>query len=379
MNKNIHYCFLVLTLLICGCVGSKKDAEVDIDFTYTISTNDTIVDKFNYDELIDSIFIVRLETNKSCLLNAIDKVIFHENTCFVLDKAMGVYAFSMSGAFIQKVGAIGRGPGEYLRCSDISVSDSLLCVYNSAGFKIDCYSTNNYNYIGSYAYPHGGPEAIVNGDYIFGRVLEENSLKSIPIKYKKDDEITLFDFRDGKFNLPTGNKILTSNNKHFWVDPLRCEVYELSGDGRATPYWKLDETELIVTEEELMNITESTKITKQGKITFFQDYYETSKYQKVRYSKDGTMWGVLRNVNSNKLYHFDMLDMGLRFYQPFYNIDGVYNDYFVSIDNDLPSLLWMYNDYLKDNGAFTGIYSGLNELKNVKEDDNPILFFARFK
>ena len=378
MNKNIHYCFLVLTLLICGCVGSKKDAEVDIDFTYTISTNDTIVDKFNYDELIDSIFIVRLETSESCLIDEVDKVIFFDSTCFVLDRKMGVFAFSMNGDFIQKVGGIGRAPGEYLSCYDISISDSLLYVYDNGGWKMHYYNASNYNYIDSYIQKNSVIESIVKGDYVFekGGVGEKTNLKSKLLMHGGEDEITLFSIEPDEFDIRMHNQILTSNSKDFWIDPLRCEVYELNLDGGVTPYFKLNEPEFILAKNELKDVTSNGEIEKRGKITYFSDYYETSNHQIVKYLKDNEFWTLYHDKKRNKLYH---TNMNIPYYIPFKDLDGVYNDFFVKVYSEVSFLVSFYNNEVRRNSAFKGAYSGLNELKDVNEFDNPVLIFARFK
>ena len=378
MNKNIHYCFVVLVLLIYGCVSSKKDAELDLKFKYTISTNDTIVDKFNYDELIDSIFIVRLETNESCLIDRIDKLVFYENTCFILDDKMGVYAFSMNGDFIQKVGGEGRAPGEYISCFDMSISDSLLFIYDNHGGEMHCYNAGDYSYIDSYSQLNRGGEAIVKGDYVFGKGWTEDEKPNLKCKFliqDNDDENTLLRSESDEFDLRMGNRVVTSNRNHFWIDPLRCKVYELNSKGGITPHFKLNEPEFILTEDELRSVTNNNEIKKLGKILYFNNYYETLNHQIVNYSKDNEQWALFHNKEQNKLYN---TKMKLRYYQPFYNIDGVYNDFFVKTIG--ASLIeFQYNIDVKYNGAFTGIYSGLNELKNVNEDDNPILFFARFK
>ena len=379
MNKNIHYCFIFFILLIGGCVSSNEDVNKENSFKYRISLKDAVVDEFNYDDLIDSIFIVRLEMNESCLLKEIKKVVFHKNTCFVLDE-MGVYAFSLSGDFIQKIGAIGRGPGEYISSFDVSLSDSLLYIYDNHGSKIHCYNANNYGYINSYSQTNSGTETVVKGDYVFGKgVLGKTNLKSRSLVQEDDEELTLFNIEPDEFDLQMYNQILTSNNKHFWIDPLRCEIYELNDSGRVTPYLKLYEPEVIVTEEELKSITTPNEIEQQGKITNFNEYYETSNYQVVKYIKNAKFWIIFRNKKLNKLYHFDIFETRLSFSQPFSSINGVYNDFFVSVKNNLTDLLWLYNYNIKESGDYEGVYSAFNDLKNVNENDNPVLIFARFK
>ena len=71
--------------------------------------------------------------------------------------------------------------------------------------------------------------------------------------------------------------------------------------------------------------------------------------------------------------------MLLYFFQPFYAIDAVHDDFFLSVRDDLTYLISTYNDYTKENGDFKGVYHDFNKLKVVSQDDNPILIFTRFK
>ena len=104
------------------------------------------------------------------------------------------------------------------------------------------------------------------------------------------DEIPLFSIEPDEFDLRMYNQILTSNSKDFWIDPLRCEVYELNLDGGVTPYFKLNEPEFILTKNELKDVNSIGEVEKQGKITYFSDYYETSNHQIVRYFKGNEQW-----------------------------------------------------------------------------------------
>ena len=86
--------------------------------------------------------------------------------------------------------------------------------------------------------------------------------------------------------------------------------------------------------------------------------------------------GLFHNKKENKLYN---TKMKLQYFQPFYNMSGVYNDFFVKVYSEGSFLLSFYNNEVRRNSAFKGAYSGLNELKDVNELDNPVLIFARFK
>jgi hypothetical protein len=72
-------------------------------------------------EIAQDVRFVMLNTTKESLLGEIKGVIILQDNIIVYDHINNVLLFSSDGSFISRIGNIGKGPGEYLQVSDVSV------------------------------------------------------------------------------------------------------------------------------------------------------------------------------------------------------------------------------------------------------------------
>jgi len=106
----------------------RKDAEFP-----TIQVKDVDTEKaFNVEEIIDSVSFIRLSSEKEAILGAIDQIIIHDSLILLRDtySAKSVKAFSASGQYLNTIGRLGRGPGEYTEPTFMQVIDTLVAVYD---------------------------------------------------------------------------------------------------------------------------------------------------------------------------------------------------------------------------------------------------------
>ena len=120
-------------------------------------TKITIPDDFrghtiNVDEMLDSVFYVKLETTDSCLIGRIDRLLFADNRIVVVEKTQrnSLLLFSMDGKFISQVGQSGQGPEEYIAIRDVAVDyeNKHVIVLDDHGKKMLYYDLNG-NYLKS--------------------------------------------------------------------------------------------------------------------------------------------------------------------------------------------------------------------------------------
>lgn|SRR5690606_4328767 len=77
-----------------------------------------------------TIQLIPLETNEKCLVSSISKILVNENFLYVLDENFNqVLLFKNNGEFVRKVGAIGRGPGEYLSVEDMAFNADTTSIF----------------------------------------------------------------------------------------------------------------------------------------------------------------------------------------------------------------------------------------------------------
>lgn len=139
--------FIILILLITACsiddrqrnlanerfkgyekITDKEEGTPEIIPDYrkmmTISVPPNLSEYgINMDNLLDSVFYVRLETNDNSLIGDIDKLLFYNDTIIVIEKIkrQSILLFTSKGKFISKVGDAGKGAGEYLSVTDVTV------------------------------------------------------------------------------------------------------------------------------------------------------------------------------------------------------------------------------------------------------------------
>ena len=85
---------------------------------------------------------IHLETTPSSLLGSITKLCVADSLLFVFDRANRlVLRFSDTGAFLGSVGTLGKGPGEYVNISDISLDRyrKEICLLDLDGGKLNFY------------------------------------------------------------------------------------------------------------------------------------------------------------------------------------------------------------------------------------------------
>ena len=102
-----------------------------------------IADFFLIQDVIDSIWYVKLETNSYNLIGNIDELYFDDGLIFVVDReiAATVFIFDKEGKIISKISKVGKGPGEYVGINNVAIDrhNNTVLLYDMASRKINCY------------------------------------------------------------------------------------------------------------------------------------------------------------------------------------------------------------------------------------------------
>ena len=99
------------------------EAAIDRADLITIDIPDRGGQKVHLDELLDSVYYVKLETNNKCLIGNVDKIIAIKNRLIIIERLneKSVLMFSDNGSFLTEISRTGKGPGEYISLSDVTV------------------------------------------------------------------------------------------------------------------------------------------------------------------------------------------------------------------------------------------------------------------
>lgn len=113
----INYYFLgIMLFFLCACKSAQERtvAPYQIDLEQSESSWPQPVE----------IKLIPLETNDFSLINAIDKLIYHQGTYYVFDR-MGkkILLFDGQGNYLRSIAKLGQGLGEYIEPGDIDMDE----------------------------------------------------------------------------------------------------------------------------------------------------------------------------------------------------------------------------------------------------------------
>jgi len=146
----------------------------------------------NTREVIAEIEFIPLETNTKSLIADVDKIVFHRDRFYVLDKHFhALKVFSEEGKYLFDVGRIGRGPGEFTTLMDfcidpdeeklllLSNNEKALLTYDLDGIylettRVNIFASSFSKYENRYYYFINQNENEVSGRYNL-IVMNENS------------------------------------------------------------------------------------------------------------------------------------------------------------------------------------------------------------
>lgn len=98
-------------------------------------------------EIISEISYIPLETNPDCLIGNMNIPVFGKDIIIrsytgAINGSVGIFRFSSEGKFLNKIGTIGRGPGEYQDNSGVVLINDTVFVISNFTNDILCYSIN---------------------------------------------------------------------------------------------------------------------------------------------------------------------------------------------------------------------------------------------
>ena len=110
--------FVLVFLIFSRCSDGVESTEPVIPINVK-----NVVETYDMTHIIDStILIIPLETNNNCLIGKIDKLEIKGERIYISDNlAKSIFIFDMTGKFIHKIDAFGKGPDEYLTISSMTV------------------------------------------------------------------------------------------------------------------------------------------------------------------------------------------------------------------------------------------------------------------
>ena len=130
MNNRFLFFFFSIMLISCSSKNNQQELSLDGAY-YTIDLDAEKEDPIPLSSLFKSVRTVILETGEDFLIGNISTIHVFDGHIYILDsrKAKGLYVFDMEGRFIRKIGGLGQGPGEYLEPADFTLDTNNGIIY----------------------------------------------------------------------------------------------------------------------------------------------------------------------------------------------------------------------------------------------------------
>jgi len=127
-NLIIHrmlWSFLIMSLVLAGCNEQKPGMVQVIDVVGNLNNTRDIM----LSDIADTVRYIPLETNSECLLSRGYKIVSAKDYFFIADGKKPLFVFDHEGKFVRKIGAVGKGPGEFQNCNQFHVDEEKNEVY----------------------------------------------------------------------------------------------------------------------------------------------------------------------------------------------------------------------------------------------------------
>ena len=341
--------------------------------------------------LFKSVKCIPLETSDNSLMGRIDKILVFDKNIYVLDvsSAKGLFIFDEKGSFIQRVGNIGNGPGEYIRIIDFSIdTDKNEIIILDEARKLIFYDIFTCKYLRTVNTPNF---PITSIQYFNGMLYadlhnylqtpDDCLMQTIDLSTGKqiDKYLNTNEYNKGinqliKSDMPY---FIPSSQPPFLFRQLFMDTFISLTPQGIQPFLTV-KSKNFVSEKELEGF-ESTRIRSlvQGdKIFSFISYFSHNDYIHFKY-RQGFEYSVIYDTSLNKtmIYNFTYNDLlynqqaQIIFQSVFFDKTGVYEC--ISIN-----LMSTFLRYIKEDKFKSEIK---NQLTEIDEESNPVIFYYEFK
>ncbi|GHS93844.1 hypothetical protein FACS1894207_0970 [Bacteroidia bacterium] len=328
---------------------------------------------------------IPLETSDDCLIGTTSKVLIRDNRIYVADfhKTLALFVFDMNGKFLFKISNRGQGPGEYIRFNDFDIqSNGDIYMFDHFGKKFLVFNSK-----GKYLKE-------IKTDYYFSFfcIVKDNLyLSCLTDVGKKFADLAVYDMvgnktefllKDKKFL--TGNNLLkygsykffNSNSDVTYYSPKFSPIIYAIDDNGVRPAIGIKGKNLRIPPEDVVTEWESKIRSRGGDPSamiadnkYFKEnthIYETDKHITFAYIQEyGKVLYLIYDKQSGMFsYVFSVfLFMNLGAEGP---MGSTGKAFFSRIDFNLG------NEYHKK------LLESRKELKNWKEEDNPVIVLFNF-
>ena len=357
--KRFYYLIL---LFLCAC--NPQNTSKDITELY-VEIHDK---KTNISNFIEKVEVIKLETNDQCLIHTISKIIYMNEKFYIFDFGNNaLFIFNRDGSCDTILSKIGMGPGEYRRMMDFHVTDNnilLMDVFRSIKkYTYDLKFTNDIE-LNTFS-----SQFIVKDDAVFLSNESTGSKDDYYFTVINTCNNDICNYLKMPFTPPDrgqygGLNTFVINKNTVYASPKFSSIIYNYNNHNFSPKYKIKFNKLNFPEKE--NIYDYDIYGPNFPYVVKRNFHISDKYLIFDYFYDKKMYHCFYNLSTEELSN------------------GIMNNDLVENFRFFPR--WGNDNYLIEEVAAEHVINhfptlvDLNEqLKDLKEDDNPVIVLYTLK
>ncbi|GHS93853.1 hypothetical protein FACS1894207_1000 [Bacteroidia bacterium] len=367
--KQITFFSILSILLIQSCVRqeSANDPFKDVPIVIDIDAVKSPPLKLAH------IQYVPLETSEECFIGHASKTLIRNNKIYVADfnKVMALFVFDMNGKYIFKISKRGQGPGEYISFNDFDIQNNgdiymfdqhqkKILIYNSEGKYLQ---NANFDY-------YFGNFCIVNNKMYWSKLRESGQMFANLAVYDMTNKTTDFILKDEKFlhdisllNFSAYDFYYSPNHLVYYSPKFSEIIYSIDKDGVCPAIGiknlKIPSKDIINAWLQVKDGFDRSRLISNTEYFIENVYiYETDKYI-IFVCKNGALDNILLYNKRSKTTCFIW---------DFFATLGI-----IEAKGSTGKEFFGVINFNPDNELHKQILESREELKNRKEEDNPVI------
>jgi hypothetical protein len=407
MKKTIPLVIMIIALVLVSCSGKKANPDNKSEVHSKVATQILNLPESGEDTLkvsyfADTVIYIPLETTKRSLIKYIDQLWMNDSVILINNGGDVLLMFKQNGKFIRQIGKPGRGPGEYGVIYHFDVIRDTIYISSSVrrGFYRYTFDGNfcdeiKLNYEPVY-FTSTAEDKLTCYVHAEGKIFVYNKyLQAPPDTIIVEYGVTLGRYKYIEMVRGGYNYLQKTPSGLLFNSFLSDTIWNITGD-KKEPAFILNMKDQLLPYDRQIEFSKGDferfhKMAKSYSIVHllsfpslmfvFQLHHSVMSYDtNLGYDAiylNNIKTGEIKKFNTSYIYD-DMVSKQklsnerLTYFYPIYSAD-----YLVTSKKPLDVL--KYLDQNKENSKEVPSLTWLNQMKTIKEDDNPILVLIKIK
>ena len=339
---NNKFFFILLIFLFVSCKHTEEKA-IEV-----VSLTDNLTGKAVLNDLFDEFEFISLETTNESIFGRIKKLIIFDNKYYIHDSQLKkIFVFQMDGTFIQTIGNIGNGPGEYNHLEDFIIDEEnnriIILGFPSKVYIYDLYG----KFIQQKTFmslPVWSICSYKNG-YICSNNHQSFSQNNTSLIYLLDKD---FNIKNSVCNTSINNELpffvshpfFKDGNNIYYFDNINSRLYKIDTENPE----KLEYYSFVFTSPIPLDVISDPQkfIENQGDYCFFNNAYLLNNLFWASFVNKGNLCVIVKDLKSNKQFtakYSDWYPSILSNHNGFF-YSAIYADFIIEGDAIIPNAKW---------------------------------------